>query len=653
MISSPSTTTVLELTGNNTYSGTTIVDNGGTLRVSSLNSVFTNAALGTVHSASSSLGAPTTITNGIIHLGVVNASGSKIGSTFSSGNLIYTGTGETTDRIISLNGGGLNEVTTLTQSGTGHLKFLSSFIMGDNRGVKNLVLAGSTAGTAEIAGVIPNAGSGSILNLAKSGTGTWILSGGNLYQGTTTINASGGTLQFAKQVSLYNNNQSSWTRTNIIVNSGSTLALNVGGTGEFTTGNVTTLLTNLASGINNNGLRAGSNIGFDTTNATGGAFTISNVLANSTGTGGGALGLVKLGAGSLNLTQTNTYTGATTINGGTLLVNNISGSGTGSGNVSVTAGALGGSGTISGAVTIGNNIGSADAIFAAGNNIDSLKTGNLAFNSDAQYSCEVNATTATSDQAIVTGSVTINSAATLVVSITGTLTADQKYFIIVNNDVDGVIGSLSGLAQDSIVGTYGGVNLKISYTGDSVNNTISGGNDVVLYADGAVISAYDSWASSKGLTGLPNSSTDPAKSADPDGDGKNNLYEFAFDGNPLSGINDGKVVGKVVTLGANQVLTLTLPVRGTTVTTAFSNSGGDQLSALVDGIYYRIEGDVNLASFADSITEITGTDATTTQAGLSLPALSSNEWTYRTFRVPGTVPATPKAFIRAKVSETP
>jgi hypothetical protein len=74
---------------------------------------------------------------------------------------------------------------------------------------------------------------------------------------------------------------------------------------------------------------------------------------------------------------------------------------------------------------------------------------------------------------------------------------------------------------------------------------------------------------------------------------------------------------------------------------------------LVDGIYYRIEGDVNLASFADSITEITGTDATTTQAGLSLPALSSNEWTYRTFRVPGTVPATPKAFIRAKVSETP
>ena len=51
---------------------------------------------------------------------------------------------------------------------------------------------------------------------------------------------------------------------------------------------------------------------------------------------------------------------------------------------------------------------------------------------------------------------------------------------------------------------------------------------------------------------------------------------------------DGKIVGKIATVGGNPVMTLTLPVRSGAT---FSASSGDQLSALVDGIYYRIEGD--------------------------------------------------------------
>ena len=69
----------------------------GTLKVSSINSVFTNAALGTVHSASSSLGAATTIANGTIRLGGIPAE-----NNFSFANLTYTGTGEITDRVIEL-----------------------------------------------------------------------------------------------------------------------------------------------------------------------------------------------------------------------------------------------------------------------------------------------------------------------------------------------------------------------------------------------------------------------------------------------------------------------------------------------------------------------------------------------------------------------
>ena len=157
---------------------------------------------------------------------------------------------------------------------------------------------------------------------------------------------------------------------------------------------------------------------------------------------------------------------------------------------------------------------------------------------------------------------------------------------------------------------------------------------------------FPAWALSKGLTGLPG--FEAGKGDDPDKDGRTNLDEFAFDGDPLSGANDGKIVGKVATVSAAQVLTLTLPVRtGAT----FSVSAGDQLSALIDGIYYRIEGDETLSPFADAVTVVpAGPELTAIQAGL--PPLSTG-WSYRTFRAPGTVPTVPKAFLRAKVSETP
>ncbi len=73
---------------------------------------------------------------------------------------------------------------------------------------------------------------------------------------------------------------------------------------------------------------------------------ISSVLA------GAGNSLTKSGPGTLILSGANTYTGSTTVNAGTLLANNTSGSGTGAGNVTVNDGAtFGGTGTISGNVT--------------------------------------------------------------------------------------------------------------------------------------------------------------------------------------------------------------------------------------------------------------------------------------------------------------
>jgi len=80
-----------------------------------------------------------------------------------------------------------------------------------------------------------------------------------------------------------------------------------------------------------------------------GDFTVASVLADS----GGTTNLLKTGAGAVTLTGSNTYTGATNVNAGTLLINNTTGSGTGSGTVNVGVnGTLGGSGIIAGATTI-------------------------------------------------------------------------------------------------------------------------------------------------------------------------------------------------------------------------------------------------------------------------------------------------------------
>jgi hypothetical protein len=166
------------------------------------------------------------------------------------------------------------------------------------------------------------------------------------------------------------------------------------------------------------------------------------------------------------------------------------------------------------------------------------------------------------------------------------------------------------------------------------------------------IDPFPAWATAKGLTGA--AGFENGKGDDPDGDGLTNLDEFAFDGNPLSGANDGKIVGKIGTVGGNPVMTLTLPVRNGAT---FADDGGDQLSLLIDGIYYRVEGSLDLGTFANVIGEVTGPDATAIQGGL--PALSDingdtfADWTYRTFRAPDTVPAVPRTFLRAKAGETP
>ena len=395
----------LELTGANSYSGQTVLDRNGFLKVSSLNSV--NG--GSPPLASSSIGRPTTTANGTIQLGT--------SATYTGASIIYTGTGEATDRILSMGGGG-NETYRLDQSGTGLLSFTGNMAMTDTRGPKSIVLQGSSTGTAEMAGVIPNATSSTMtLAVTKSGSGTWTLSGSNLYAGITTL--SGGVLS-ASTISNGGLTPTLTTTSNsATVNANSTAGLSVGQTIICSTipagASIATIVDSttftLTSGI---GVTAGttqvstigtrSNLGFATSSATnlvfgGGtlrytgatastnrSFTINagttatfdvstnnlTISGASTATNGA---LTKTGLGTLTLSGANLSTGVTTVtqgtlaigstgsvssssvivSGGKLLVNNTSGSGTGTATVAVSnGGSLGGSGTISGNVTVAN-----------------------------------------------------------------------------------------------------------------------------------------------------------------------------------------------------------------------------------------------------------------------------------------------------------
>jgi hypothetical protein len=142
-----------------------------------------------------------------------------------------------------------------------------------------------------------------------------------------------------------------------------------GGTGDLTVNyDGGSIQGAINGGSGNNTLSLGAGVthsyatsNFQNVNVASGKGTLSGVVSGST--------LTKGGNGTLELTAANTYSGGTTVSTGTLLVNNISGSGTGAGAVTVQSGAtLGGGGLIGGLLSV-------QGMIAPGNSIGTLSTG--------------------------------------------------------------------------------------------------------------------------------------------------------------------------------------------------------------------------------------------------------------------------------------
>jgi autotransporter-associated beta strand protein len=204
--------------------------------------------------------------------------------------------------------------------------------------------------------------------------------------------------------------------------------------------------------------------------------TFSGIIQDGGQYGGTGGSLTKTGTRRLNLTTANTYTGGTTISGGTLLVRNKSGSATGTGAVQVNAGTLGGTGIIAGAVTVGPGT-SSRAILFPGKSATSPGTltinSALTFNSLSTYKCVLNRSTLIAGEVTALG-VTINSGATFtfVDTGTGTLTVGTVFTVINNTSASPITGAFSNLANGAMF-TSNGNNFQASYTGGT-------GNDLTL-----------------------------------------------------------------------------------------------------------------------------------------------------------------------------
>jgi len=173
-----------------------------------------------------------------------------------------------------------------------------------------------------LSGVISGASTGP---LTVTGGGVLTLANTNIYAGNTAIN--GGTLNLGAAETA----GVSGPLGKQLANAAGTILFG-GGILQYSSVN-----TNDYSGRFDNGTLGNQPINID---------TAGRNVTFATAIQGAGTSLTKIGNGTLTLTAANTYTGNTVISNGTLNVSNISGSGTGSGNVTVSGtGILGGSGT--------------------------------------------------------------------------------------------------------------------------------------------------------------------------------------------------------------------------------------------------------------------------------------------------------------------
>jgi autotransporter-associated beta strand protein/T5SS/PEP-CTERM-associated repeat protein len=216
-------------------------------------------------------------------------------------------------------------------------------------------------------------------------------------------------------------------------------------------------------------------------------------------------------------------------------------------------------------------------------------------------------------------------------------------------DFDELSGPVTDTVDKLYVGTtqmpagvYGatGSGADAAHTDD----THFAGSGTLTVTSGGGTTPYDTWCVIKGLDGSPGK--EKGLTDDPDGDGHNNLAEFAFNGGPLKGSDNGQIYVLQADSNADgdstKELILTLAVRKNTG--AFTAGAPATASSPSDGISYAIEGGLDLSSFGATVTPVELVEP-------GKPLTDAANYEYRSFSLSGSNGLTGRGFLRAEVTK--
>jgi fibronectin-binding autotransporter adhesin len=339
------------------------------------------------------------------------ASFSHLSAASNSTSLIkISGTADVTlPDLPNTRGTGSTTATITFDGGTLKTKSGSTTLIGTNTAaqIKNGgAFIDTTLGSTTIARALENF-SGHVGSLTKLGTNTLTLSAASTYTGATAIKK--GTLALGGG--------------NDRLPTGTTVTLGDGTTNDDGILKLDSRSQQLA-GL----LTTGTGTGNRVVNGNASAATLTLNIASGTNSFGGTLGgsgtnennfaLTKTGSGTLTLSGTNTYAGATSVNAGALI---IDGSTHSSSTVTVEAGtvsgtpvaALGGTGTINGALILAGESSAGfknGGVLAPGDagvvDIETLDAGNTTWNGGSVWKFDLSSSGNTSDKLNITGSLT-------------------------------------------------------------------------------------------------------------------------------------------------------------------------------------------------------------------------------------------------------